>query len=1255
MWMDRFGGVEPNYQAAGSMAAMVMLGASLSLITPGTTIDEVEIKKQLGGVFTNSFYGRLTTNKWGMNDRRAISVYQYDKLADVQLVAPLSAATARVNYPVPTLDSDDRNAPCGPGKKVIGANRMCSSAERAARAASTTETWGLLGDLWCETQCEPCPPGTFSDDATGSTECIPCPNNTVAGKSGSVACSACPAGKTHNADRTACADCAPGSAREADGIRCEPCGPGTFASMPGTSSCLSCDFDEGGYAVSYNNTECTACPMHSKRVLGSPGISVSECLCQKGFYQPRMMPSGAECVACPNEGVCEGSIKKTIFENDGGGDNSTASVIFENAPPHPKPDFFGFREDILAGSANASGYEPMLWPCPQGRCVGGPDFLCNEGWQGAMCSTCADGYFSVGVSCVKCVDNGGLYDALIFTTSSAFIITLWIGMNTVVAGGYDAFDITLIFLQVLSTVQSFQLKWPESLSSLSQASSLVNFDLDFVAPNCFTYWQYIHRATLTLVLPVLLVFVALMSSLWKTHKLLKEQTGRARGVMFSGEVLWHGIVFPSKFLLCGKRKDGGRLKLDYDRRKVLVAYIDNKISKLLSFLVVVYNNLCIKSFGSFHCVDRGVGKGSYLYQDPNITCWEDPEHFYLITISVIAFIIYVVTIPAGIAFTLRKFRSTNSLFKPGVINRLGFLYRRYETDRHLWEVTFLVRRAVVSIVYVFYGSSQPYIAMLWVMGWLGLNLSISSSYMPFKEGSIDLIDISSIMTVMLYLLAGVVADMKPEYSDGLGVLLNLIVWGLIVYCFLATMKESRGKMMTMKYARHIRKMMTEVRESFDDVPDDEKLDSTDPSLGPKLVQGKALWTYRMVCRSLSKAFKGLKEEGYVSVTLAQIAEWLKKRGERYVHPEHPCFYVLRQVIGIADIENLPVESSILALDGEMLKISVSESMFHEKKRMAGELSNTLKPDHLRALVDKLAKGGQESREAYTRFLTLAVSTQNILGDNCTVGDYSHYPEAILLKKLVRAIPALVDYALTCTEAEADALRTTFVGVCRLAMNRGTSGFLAPLCVEEDHGSMLYWLLLADNYDRQLLRVFLEDVEQESAQFTDREKKRSMREHRHGDGSKEYDIPALPYTTSSLNRSKYEEAENGVRNAGSGTEKPPVQGNAESKAGAQRTVTGLMTDVIDAGFDILQPRTVTVKGDRMPATRVPGHEQATGFRDNGFRIFKSSQKGDVERSNSARGLEDGFDLDGGEAHSAIETGIETGLKAGELDSYPVSFN
>ena len=81
------------------------------------------------------------------------------------------------------------------------------------------------------------------------------------------------------------------------------------------------------------------------------------------------------------------------------------------------------------------------------------------------------------------------------------------------------------------------------------------------------------------------------------------------------------------------------------------------------------------------------------------------------------------------------------------------------------------------------------------------------------------------------------------------------------------------------------------------------------------------------------------------------------------------------------------------------------------------------------------KGGEDSTADYARFVTLAIAMENVLGDTCAVGDYSHFPEAVLLKKWCASIPSLIDYAVTCTDTEAEALRTTFLGLCRVAMVR----------------------------------------------------------------------------------------------------------------------------------------------------------------------------------------------------------------------------
>ena len=259
--------------------------------------------------------------------------------------------------------------------------------------------------------------------------------------------------------------------------------------------------------------------------------------------------------------------------------------------------------------------------------------------------------------------------------------------------------------------------------------------------------------------------------------------------------------------------------------------------------------------------------------------------------------------------------------------------------------------------------------------------------------------------------------------------------------------------------------------------------------------------------------------------------------------------------------------------------------------------------------------------------------QNILGDTCAVGDYSHYPEAICAQKSWSApFPGLVDYALTCTEVEAEALRTTFVGVVAgWPCTAAPSGFLgAPVRRRRPRAHALYWLMLADKYDRQLLRVFLEEVEAETLS-TEEEKKRALaRKQSHvnedGDGGKEYDIPVSPYTVSSLDLSNYFD---GKSSGGGGAEANAkaatatatatavadtaagdarsLRGNSpEAKVGVRRksTMSGFFTDAVHVGEKFIgNPRTVRMDGERVPTTRKAGsvhvhaihsHEHYTPF-------------------------------------------------------------
>ena len=277
-----------------------------------------------------------------------------------------------------------------------------------------------------------------------------------------------------------------------------------------------------------------------------------------------------------------------------------------------------------------------------------------------------------------------------------------------------------------------------------------------------------------------------------------------------------------------------------------------------------------------------------------------------------------------------------------------------------------------------------------------------------------------------------------------------------------------------------------------------------------------------------------------------------------------------------------------------------------------------------------------------------------------VGEYSHYPEAILLKKLVRAIPGFVDYALTCTEVEAAALRTTFVGLCRIAMVRGSAGFLAPLCVQEDHGPMLYWLMLADKYDRQLLRVFLEQVELETLKSAEEQSKFSQRRgeaageaggQRRGDAAgvagAAYSFPSTPHSPSAAGRDR-----------AAAPEAAGAFKSRRSQTMGNLPFGTLMFERLDDALDRVGHFVGHLGGGRrVPGTREEGLAEAGEFNDSGFRIFKSSAlAGNVDMKGASRRFEHGvgfMDFDSQDGGVAQDTDKD-GIRGGALDSFPMGF-
>ena len=136
---------------------------------------------------------------------------------------------------------------------------------------------------------------------------------------------------------------------------------------------------------------------------------------------------------------------------------------------------------------------------------------------------------------------------------------------------------------------------------------------------------------------------------------------------------------------------------------------DRCVASFLSFLVIVYNGLCFKGFGTFLC-EAMIDGSQMLLADPSVTCWEG-SHTAVVVVSIALVFLYVIGIPTGFLILLRYGRQRDKLRDPNWLGRYGFLYLRYESDMYLWEIVLLMRRfALCALQALLY--AQPHLQLI---------------------------------------------------------------------------------------------------------------------------------------------------------------------------------------------------------------------------------------------------------------------------------------------------------------------------------------------------------------------------------------------------------------------------------------------------------------------------------------------------------------------------------------------------------------
>ncbi|KAK3280073.1 hypothetical protein CYMTET_12069 [Cymbomonas tetramitiformis] len=610
-------------------------------------------------------------------------------------------------------------------------------------------------------QCRACPPGTFqtSTELDGRT-CQLCPPGTFQTEPGKIACLPCEKGEFSNASgrATRCNQCAKGSFQNVSGsVQCTLCPRGFHADREGQPLCRKCELNS--YASLPGMTDCVKCPTYTGHHLASTAQIVAfvatkpeECYPNIGYYgvpgeSPLPCPAGGVCCQCPAGSFASLEQGLDRLKQYDAVQYSDYCDCKRGTSPYPYPASGYVR-------AEGKGFEHRFLACPnEGSCKGAltvyaaaEAFLlhegaggnassstavemwtdsatlltlghCAEGYTGRLCRSCAEGFYQMSGFCMECPAT---YRGKVLLTvgGGLAVIGMWVLLGVYLASMYASLSVVLLYMQVGSMLQGIDLNWPSSVEYWALAQQIVNFDVDFVSPQCIitTYsfhWSYYVQMSLPL-------FVLLLNGL--LH-------------------------------LVGRLRIGQESKLDSAGKVQAIAKLRNeRVASVLSFQEIVYHSLCIRCFQPWVCSTGGDGL-EYLMAAPDTECWEG-KHIPMLVVSGLALALYVVGIPflfygAVLAYGLKN----NALKERSFSATYGWLYNKYELSWMWWSMVILARRLLCAAILVFF-QRQPFLQAVLALSVLVVAIMAHYFARPFVDVFVDITDSISLCSLLSIVVFG---------------------------------------------------------------------------------------------------------------------------------------------------------------------------------------------------------------------------------------------------------------------------------------------------------------------------------------------------------------------------------------------------------------------------------------------------------------------------------------------------------------------
>ncbi|KAK3269363.1 hypothetical protein CYMTET_22192 [Cymbomonas tetramitiformis] len=377
---------------------------------------------------------------------------------------------------------------------------------------------------------------------------------------------------------------------------------------------------------------------------------------------------------------------------------------------------------------------------------------CKEGTTGRLCVACANDFFDMSGTCIKC-PKSFMSKLLLTLGGSLCVIATWVLLSVYMSSIYSSINLLLLYLQISSMLQSFSMDWPESIVSWGVVQKIVNFDVDFISPKCIIpEYDYKWSFYLQFLLPIIVMSANAVDYVVRrclkmysmrckvtegddeSHALAELNVEMAQlwnakiAIMLSFQVIprpmvpvcipqclalcrWRAVLWVPTISVClplvfGSLAMGGVNMPPFPSPR----YVSGSLQMLSvcpqpGIQEIVYRSICIRCFQAWMCGSMG-DEIRYLMADPNIECWKG-IHIPMLLVSTIAFVVYVVGTPT-VSFQVLRYGMAHNLFTDKeFMEKFSWMYEIYELRWIYWQLMIFARRGLCAAVLVFCQKWAP--------------------------------------------------------------------------------------------------------------------------------------------------------------------------------------------------------------------------------------------------------------------------------------------------------------------------------------------------------------------------------------------------------------------------------------------------------------------------------------------------------------------------------------------------------------------